>query len=505
MSKQVVIAGFHRSGTSMLTQELCNAGLFVGEKLMSPSISNADGHFEDMDFYHLHEKILRFNQSSWQYTGSDLLQVSEDFRQEMHRLITLRDAAHKVWGFKDPRTVLFLPEWQRQLSDPCTVIVYRHYRETSRSLLHRAAGDWLVNPHADQLAFWQDGTLAYRMWLAYNRRLIAHIEKYPERTLVISHEALLKGFPLVKEVEKRFGLGLDVEGESAVDLSKLSDRATPVPAPDRALQEELDSVWHTLQAFSHAPAKESVRYEERTVYSDLGEISQKVDSLSGGYVQYDLIAELYGVLDDTTVPVDEKIKAIRSMSQYFFATGQQKGLITHVRNLAESQREAAELWKLLGDLYRMNRDEKEALEADLKLMAAVPEVFPWNYHRIAEGYLAFSRFEPAAFFLEKALRGNPKNPNFHMTQAVISLNRCRYEEALEALERVLELYEKRPLGKIMVHVRQCEIYNTLNDTEALTRTVEVIREIGRESLKKEFRKNLCFHSFRMPCILWKTH
>jgi len=47
VSKQLIVAGFHRSGTSMLTQELHKAGLFVGKRLMSPNFSNADGYFED--------------------------------------------------------------------------------------------------------------------------------------------------------------------------------------------------------------------------------------------------------------------------------------------------------------------------------------------------------------------------------------------------------------------------------------------------------------------------
>ena len=43
--KQLIIIRFYGSGTSMLTQELYKAGLFVRERLLCSDISNAYGYF----------------------------------------------------------------------------------------------------------------------------------------------------------------------------------------------------------------------------------------------------------------------------------------------------------------------------------------------------------------------------------------------------------------------------------------------------------------------------
>ena len=46
----IIIAGMHRSGTSLAASLLQSAGLDVGERLMEGNWSNPRGHFEDLDF-----------------------------------------------------------------------------------------------------------------------------------------------------------------------------------------------------------------------------------------------------------------------------------------------------------------------------------------------------------------------------------------------------------------------------------------------------------------------
>ena len=49
MSDQLIVAGFHRSGTSLVCQLLHRAGLFLGYDLLGPAFSNPHGHFEDTE------------------------------------------------------------------------------------------------------------------------------------------------------------------------------------------------------------------------------------------------------------------------------------------------------------------------------------------------------------------------------------------------------------------------------------------------------------------------
>ena len=65
MSNQLIVVGFHRSGTSLLCQLLHRTGLFLGYDLLGAAFSNPHGHFEDIEVFSLHEQILADNGQTW--------------------------------------------------------------------------------------------------------------------------------------------------------------------------------------------------------------------------------------------------------------------------------------------------------------------------------------------------------------------------------------------------------------------------------------------------------
>ncbi len=65
-----IITGMHRSGTSLVAQAFCRAGLYLGDQLKSPRDSNPDGLFEDEDFIGFHDDILAANQMRWDSSAS---------------------------------------------------------------------------------------------------------------------------------------------------------------------------------------------------------------------------------------------------------------------------------------------------------------------------------------------------------------------------------------------------------------------------------------------------
>ena len=62
---QIIISGFHISGTSLTAQYLHRAALNLGGKRMGANPSNTDGHFEDCDIVALHKDMLAANQRDW--------------------------------------------------------------------------------------------------------------------------------------------------------------------------------------------------------------------------------------------------------------------------------------------------------------------------------------------------------------------------------------------------------------------------------------------------------
>ena len=484
MAQQLIIAGFHRSGTSMLAQELYRAGLFLGKRLMPANLANVDGFYEDMDFFRLHETLLAMHRSSWRHTGMERLEVSAACREEMCRLVRERDASHSQWGFKDPRSALFLPEWYALMSSPRTVIIYRHYRETTRSLFHRAVRNWLVAPNANQLAFWQDRTLAYRMWLAYNRRLLEHARTYPETTLVVSHDAMLRGFPIVRELGEAFGLTLDPETPSAIDPAKLSARAPEPPLPDPELLRQLDEIWTGLQELSIAPAelKSSSTFcpgeqgweaFDRHV-ADLGGLGREADD------PLDLgMARMRSLQSDP----EELIRVLRPLVPEYFGAGRQTELIRVLRSLAE-EKNHAELWSFLAELYRQTRSEEDALFCERRFLDAVPKIFPRHYQKLAEGYLFFRRFDEAERFLHRALEANPANPAFYRTAASLEMARCRYAEAEEWLRSACERSSERPDEMIRGLIELRRLYERWGREEEFRKVGEMIREVGSSMEKR---------------------
>lgn len=56
--KVLVIAGMHRSGTSLLANLVARGGVDLGTHLLPGSKGNRRGHFEDVDLVEFHERCL---------------------------------------------------------------------------------------------------------------------------------------------------------------------------------------------------------------------------------------------------------------------------------------------------------------------------------------------------------------------------------------------------------------------------------------------------------------
>lgn len=90
MSEQLIVAGFHRSGTSLVCQLLHRAGLFLGYDLLEAAFSNPHGHFEDTEVLNLHRQILADNGKTWLVSKPFLPVVIEPHWQRMERIIQRR-------------------------------------------------------------------------------------------------------------------------------------------------------------------------------------------------------------------------------------------------------------------------------------------------------------------------------------------------------------------------------------------------------------------------------
>lgn len=250
MGDQLIIAGFHRSGTSATAQLLHRAGLFLGQELLEANPSNPYGHFEDRDVVNLHTRILTDNERTWMIGGPFLPLLSERHWYMMRGLIEKRNVEHRLWGFKDPRVCMFLMPWKYLLPDAKLLLVYRHFSASTRSLKQRHSSD-LFQGKGNELVhrrFWREPDLALRMWLAYNNALLAFARAHPGDTLAISIDMLRDGFPLVWALKQRWKFDLtEVPTAEVFDPGITTEWIGRQPVSDRTLIGRVDGTWRALE------------------------------------------------------------------------------------------------------------------------------------------------------------------------------------------------------------------------------------------------------------------
>src|SRR5947209_921634 len=73
-----VVLGMGRSGTSVITRALTEAGFYGGlpGELMAPNHANVHGYFEHMSVYAVNEEILRELGGSWFAAPPDAAQIA---------------------------------------------------------------------------------------------------------------------------------------------------------------------------------------------------------------------------------------------------------------------------------------------------------------------------------------------------------------------------------------------------------------------------------------------
>jgi hypothetical protein len=247
----VIIAGFHRSGTSMLARMLHSGGLFLGDDLLPPHASNPYGHFEDRQVVAFHDRVLTDNNTTWQFDGnhSDLF-MSEVLRDQLSTFIRERDLRQN-WGFKDPRVCLFLKNWVQANPECFIVAIFRDFISTTQSLLKRHASDLVMGrgPARTHLRFWQDHELAYRMWLAYNKSLLAAISCFPEKILSVYHSKILAGMDVPAALAARINIGmLPVVVSELIDLEITQTTVTRLPSIGAELFADLVQTWKDIES-----------------------------------------------------------------------------------------------------------------------------------------------------------------------------------------------------------------------------------------------------------------
>jgi hypothetical protein len=205
----LVVTGMHRSGTSLITHWLHDCGLQVGESLLEAGNGNVEGHFEDLEFLKLHEEILTGSGADSAGLSTPVEMVPTRYeRAKMKAIIAVKNASFTQWGWKEPRTCLFLETYSELLPTAKYLVVLRDYKEVTHSLLkrdfsyidekyqarswpYRMAWKYIYRPMRLKKHREKNYDRYLNAWIVYNRMILKSLHSLPEdRYLVVSYKSM---------------------------------------------------------------------------------------------------------------------------------------------------------------------------------------------------------------------------------------------------------------------------------------------------------------------------
>lgn len=135
----IIVLGMHRSGTSMITNMLENAGYFVGEgeDILNPAFDNPKGFFENRKIIAINDLILQLCGGSWDNppSESDIKQINID--PYLSSIIYKIFERKNLVVIKDPRMCLTFPVWKELLPDNLKIIYVKRLRDAVISSLNK--------------------------------------------------------------------------------------------------------------------------------------------------------------------------------------------------------------------------------------------------------------------------------------------------------------------------------------------------------------------------------
>ncbi|MEK9512483.1 sulfotransferase [Limnospira fusiformis PMC 851.14] len=208
-SQVLIMTGMHRSGTSLTASLLQSAGLHVSRRLMQGTEFNPKGYFENIDFFEFHLDLLRsqgVNIDGW--TLQENLDVPDEFIDKANAIVDKNSLSH-IWGWKEPRTTLFLDFWAELLPDAKFLFIYRSPWDVIDSLYRR--GDEIFRNQPE---------LAVKYWIFYNQKVLDFYNKYGDKCLLANIETIVKyQDKYVAEINQKFGINLTNPSPAVYDDS----------------------------------------------------------------------------------------------------------------------------------------------------------------------------------------------------------------------------------------------------------------------------------------------
>lgn len=257
-SPPILIAGFHRSGTSAVARGFHNAGLDLGDELLGAEAANPYGHFEDTRVIEAHDDALARAGLTWKSPVPANASNDKRLRTDIDRIIQDRNTSEKPWGIKDPRLCLFLGQWLAASPSANVIVVFRRPADAIASL-HRRHARRLVDTRGkdpSDRAFWEQPDLALELWNHYYEQLLAQLPDLGQVFAVdFSDRACIERLPELAAARWHLPLTLDEPLRLDPDLGVSTKAVREVR--DLSLMDRTRHTWERLSAISSKEVRNS--------------------------------------------------------------------------------------------------------------------------------------------------------------------------------------------------------------------------------------------------------
>jgi len=145
MSKEVVVIGQRRSGTSAVAGVVEKLGINMGNT-GGASERNPKGFFEDQDITEVSKKIIAYVNKHLNEGKSrpTIAKIERKFDDEVREVIEHRKEQNKVWGFKDANQIRTHKFFMKHLENPYYIFVFRNLLDVAISVM-----DWHGDEHPE--------------------------------------------------------------------------------------------------------------------------------------------------------------------------------------------------------------------------------------------------------------------------------------------------------------------------------------------------------------------
>ncbi len=230
-----LIAGMHRSGTSLVAAVFFDAGADMGDSsgFYSPDRWNPEGYFEQKQIHAINMPLI--NGPFWKFSYFFLPSTRTVTRRALRMAPRIEKAIDSFGDkvVKENRFCLTLPAWQRYgLEVNRLLVCFRHPLGVARSLRRRNHITWRH---------------AFRLWRIHHQRLMENTGGVRQR--FIWYERLLDPDTFVDEMApalRFFDIDCDLARLEKIKSERVRTSMNHNQGPDRELPPDIEALWKKL-------------------------------------------------------------------------------------------------------------------------------------------------------------------------------------------------------------------------------------------------------------------